>query len=85
MSKILLLAVALSISGLSFSQDVQKKIDEAAKDKKTRENAAKADVFIAKKRNIFDSTTTSLKSETTIKKKSGTACKSKKKKKISKQ
>jgi len=56
MKKSLLIAILIGISTASFSQDVQKKIDEHVKDKKSRENAAKADVFIMDKKKISDAT-----------------------------
>jgi hypothetical protein len=56
MKKSLLIAILIGISTASFSQDVQKKIDEHVKDKKTSENAAKADVFIMDKKKISDTT-----------------------------
>jgi hypothetical protein len=40
----------------SEAQSVQEKIDKQAKDPKTAENAAKADVYVSKNRAIFDST-----------------------------
>jgi hypothetical protein len=56
MKKLLLFAIVASIATTSFSQDIQKKIDEHAKDKKTAENAAKADVFVIDKKKISDTT-----------------------------
>jgi hypothetical protein len=56
MKKLLLFAIVVSMSTASFSQDVRKKIDEQAKDKKTAENAAKADVFVVDKKKISDTT-----------------------------
>ena len=54
--KIVLLASGIFISILSFAQDVKKKVNEHAKDPKTKEYAAKADVFIQKKQTIADTT-----------------------------
>jgi hypothetical protein len=63
MKKLLLLIIIGCMSTASFSQDVQKKVDEHAKDRKTAENAAKADVFIMDKKKISD-TTVAVKSST---------------------
>ncbi len=49
------------ISVASYAQTIEQKIDQAAKDKKRAENAAKADVIITNnKKKIFDSTETGL-------------------------
>ena len=72
------------ISSASIAQDVKKKIDEQAKDPRTKENAAKADVFIQNKHIIADSSvqykpasTVTKKSATTTKKKKAKRCSSK--------
>lgn len=54
MNKVLLLAAAVLITTASFSQEVHKKIEGQAKDPKTKENAAKADVLIIDKKKISD-------------------------------
>lgn len=54
MKKQLLFLSIVLLSTASFAQDVKKKIDAQAKDPKTKENAAKADVFVQKK-TIMDS------------------------------
>lgn len=55
---ILFILPLLSLGSLDASaQKIQDKIDKAARDPKTAENAAKADVYIHKKnRSIMDST-----------------------------
>lgn len=53
--QLLFLTTIIMISSIAFAQDVRKKIDAQAKDPKTKENAAKADVFVQKK-TIMDST-----------------------------
>ncbi len=57
MNKVLLLIVVAFISTTSFGQEIKKKIEGQAKDPKTMENAAKADVLIIDKKKISDSTT----------------------------
>ncbi len=52
MKKIFFLLSFLSISVFSFSQEIPKNIDKAAKDPKRAENAAKADVYVAGKKNV---------------------------------
>ncbi|MDQ3847310.1 MAG: hypothetical protein M3342_25325 [Bacteroidota bacterium] len=44
--KSILLALFACITMASFGQTMQEKIDKAAKDPKTEENAAKADVYL---------------------------------------
>lgn len=78
--KITLLASVVLMCGASLAQDVKKKIDEHAKDPKTKENAAKADVFIQNKRIVADTTAQYKAGSTTSKKVSPTT----KKKKTSK-
>jgi DeoR/GlpR family transcriptional regulator of sugar metabolism len=55
MNKIVLLIVTAFISATSVGQEVKKKIEGQAKDPKTMENAAKADVLIIDKKKISDS------------------------------
>ena len=52
MKKFLILLSFVSISMVSFSQEISKKIDKAAKDPKRAENAAKADVYVAGKKDV---------------------------------
>lgn len=78
MNKISLLLASVVICGSALAQDVKKKIDEHAKDPKTKENAAKADVFIQKKRIIADSSATYHSANNTINKKASTTVKKKK-------
>jgi hypothetical protein len=53
---LLLLLPLLSLGPLAASAQIpQDKINQAAKDPKTEENAAKADVFIHEKKRIIDS------------------------------
>ena len=55
MTKFLLIAAITLISTTSFSQEVKRKIEAQAKDPKTKQNAAKADVLIIDKKRISDS------------------------------
>lgn len=50
--KILILLSFSFLSLYSFSQTVSENIEKAAKDPKTKENAAKADVYVADKKII---------------------------------
>jgi hypothetical protein len=70
--------ITASITTTSYAQTIQQKIEEHSKDKKSVENAAKADVLIINKKNIWDST--GLK-ETKVNAKSSTIAKDKAKKK----
>jgi hypothetical protein len=54
MKKALFFIAAALMFAASFSQDVRKKIEEQAKDPKTKENADKADVLLIDKKKISD-------------------------------
>lgn len=66
----------LSLGSLSASaQKVDDKIDKVARDPKTAENAAKADVYIHKKsRTIMDTTQSTAQQPATSKKKKSKRC-----------
>ncbi len=55
MNKFILMAAAALLTTTSFSQEVKKKIEGLAKDPKTMENSAKADVLIIDRKKISDS------------------------------
>jgi hypothetical protein len=57
MKRLLLFSILAFIGAASFSQEIRKKIDTQIKDKKTADNAAKADVFVIDKKKISDTTT----------------------------
>ena len=58
---ILILLGVLYFSNYSNAQTIREKIDKQAKDPKTKENAAKADVYIVDQKVIADSNATSCK------------------------
>jgi hypothetical protein len=68
------------VSATSFSQTTQQKLDEAKKNPKTIENAAKADVRLIDKKNILILDSTSAKN---IKTRKENGCKFKRKNKSS--
>lgn len=53
--KIFLVLLSTTMAMVSFSQTTKQVIDKAAKDPQAKENAAKADVFLHKKKIIADS------------------------------
>jgi hypothetical protein len=53
---LIMLTIIMGLSASAFSQSVKQNIDKAAKNPTTKENAAKADVYIHKKKTISDST-----------------------------
>jgi hypothetical protein len=53
---LLMLTIIMGLSANTFSQSVKQNIDKAAKNPATKENAAKADVYLHKKKLISDST-----------------------------
>jgi len=55
MNNFLLIAAITLISTASVSQEVKRKIEAQAKNPKTKQNAAKADVLIIDKKQISDS------------------------------
>jgi hypothetical protein len=58
MKKFTILMIVFAIASITtFSQTVQEKLDKQHNDPKTRENAARADVYVSKNKSIFDSTT----------------------------
>lgn len=57
----LILLGFLAFSSYSNAQTIEEKIDKHAKDPKTKEKAAKADVYIVDQKVISDSKTTSCK------------------------
>ena len=71
----LFIAGLLFISMASFSQTIKENIEKQAKDPKTAENAAKADVLLINKKAITDSTSvrqkpaTSNQTKSTVKRK----------------
>jgi biopolymer transport protein ExbD len=65
----LLLMVAFSVGLTSQAQSMQEKLDKQAKDPKTAENAAKADVYVSKDKSIFDSTSSVQAAEKRVSKK----------------
>jgi hypothetical protein len=56
---ILIMSGILVFSSYSNAQTIGEKIDKHAKDPKTKENAAKADVYIVEQKVIADSSATS--------------------------
>jgi hypothetical protein len=54
--KFITLTIIMGLSATAFSQAAKQHIDKAAKNPATKENAAKADVYIHKKKVISDST-----------------------------
>ncbi len=52
-----IIAMAFTLFSLSASSQVRKHLDQLAKDPKTKENAAKADVYIVKNDSIFNPST----------------------------
>ncbi|HKH61040.1 MAG TPA: hypothetical protein VKA49_09425 [Flavitalea sp.] len=56
MKKFSLMMAALTFSIMSFSQTIKGNIEKLAKDPKTSENAAKADVYILENRKVVSDT-----------------------------
>lgn len=57
MKKLSFVIAVMCISMISFSQTTKDHIEQLAKDPKTTENAAKADVYITKNKEIIGDTT----------------------------
>ena len=76
--KFILLTLVTSLSAGAFAQSVKQNIDKAASNPTTKENAAKADVYIHDKKVISDSTAKGKKqSLTAVDKKRKKKCKGK--------
>lgn len=57
MKKICMLITGVTIGLLGYSQNTQQQVEKQIQDPQRKANAGKADAIIAKKKNIFDSTT----------------------------
>ena len=57
MKKIWAVITAVTFTLFGYSQTIQQQVEKQVRDPQRKANAGKADAIIAKKKNIFDSTT----------------------------